>query len=76
MASSQSSWTVLAAIVAGVGLTTIKFVAAVLGGSAGMLAEAVHSLVDTLNSVLLHFGQDIDKGKKAAQEKEEKACDK
>lgn len=47
---------VIAALAANVGIATAKFGAALYTGSAAMLAEAVHSLVDTGNQALLLFG--------------------
>jgi non-heme chloroperoxidase len=48
--------TVVAALAGNVLVAVTKFVAAALSGSASMLSEAVHSLVDTLNELLLLYG--------------------
>lgn len=48
---------VIAALLANLGIAVVKFVAAVLTGSASMLAEAVHSVADTGNEALLLFGR-------------------
>jgi cation diffusion facilitator family transporter len=48
---------VVAAFAANLGIAVIKFVAFLLTGSASMLAEAVHSLADTANEVLLIVGR-------------------
>lgn len=47
---------VRAAFVANVAIAVFKFVAAFLSGSSAMLAEAYHSLSDTLNQVFLFVG--------------------
>ena len=47
---------VVTAIVANGIVTVIKFIAALLGGSASMMNEAVHSLMDTLNQGFLLRG--------------------
>jgi cation diffusion facilitator family transporter len=47
---------VFAALAANLGIAVIKFVAFLLTGSASLLAEAVHSVADTGNQVLLIVG--------------------
>lgn len=47
---------VLGALIANGLITILKFIAAVLTGSAGMMAEALHSLADTTNQVFLLLG--------------------
>lgn len=47
---------VLTAIVSNSIVTVIKFIAALLSGSAAMMNEAVHSLMDTLNQCFLLLG--------------------
>jgi divalent metal cation (Fe/Co/Zn/Cd) transporter len=47
---------ILAAFFANLGIAISKFVGFVITGSAGMLAEAVHSLADTGNQGLLMLG--------------------
>ena len=49
---------VFAALAANLGIAVIKFVAFLLTGSASLLAEAVHSVADTGNQVLLIVGRD------------------
>ncbi|MBV9211120.1 MAG: cation transporter [Acidobacteria bacterium] len=47
---------VLGALFANGVITILKFVAAVITGSSGMMAEALHSLADTTNQVFLLLG--------------------
>ena len=55
--------TILAALGANLGIALSKFVAFLFTGSSSMLAEAVHSLADTTNQVLLLIG-----GRRSRQE--------
>ena len=52
----ESGRVVFAAIASNLAITVTKFVAAVFTGSASMLSEAVHSLVDTGNEALMLVG--------------------
>lgn len=47
---------VLGALFANALITVLKFIGAVLTGSSGMMAEALHSLADTTNQVFLLLG--------------------
>jgi cation diffusion facilitator family transporter len=49
-------WAVLGALIANGLITVLKFGAAVITGSSGMMAEALHSLADTTNQVFLLLG--------------------
>ena len=47
---------ILAAFIANMGIALAKFIGWLLSGSASLLAEAVHSLADSGNQVLLYVG--------------------
>ena len=56
MASSGSKKVVIAAFVGNALIAITKFAAAAVTGSSAMFSEAIHSLVDTGNQVLLLYG--------------------
>ena len=53
----RKNLTVIAAVVAGICVAAIKFVAAALTGSTAMASEGIHSLVDAANDSLMLIGQ-------------------
>lgn len=53
---AESRIAVYGAIAANVAIATVKFVVAGITGSSAMLSEGIHSLVDTVNGVLLLVG--------------------
>ncbi len=56
MATTESKGAVIAAIVANACIAVLKFLAAAVTGSSAMVAEAIHSLVDTGDGALIWIG--------------------
>jgi cation diffusion facilitator family transporter len=56
MSASGGGKAIIAAFLANLGIAIAKFVAWLLSGSASMLAEAIHSVADSCNQLLLLFG--------------------
>ena len=52
----ETNAVILRAFIANLGIAIAKFVAAAITGSSAMLTEGVHSLVDSLNELLLWYG--------------------
>lgn len=56
MSASGGGRAILAAFLANLGIALAKFVAWIISGSASMLAEAIHSVADSGNQILLMIG--------------------
>ena len=56
MSASGGTKAIIAAFLANTGIALTKFIAWFFSGSASMLAEAVHSVADAGNQLLLIFG--------------------
>ncbi|WP_375385034.1 cation diffusion facilitator family transporter [uncultured Microbacterium sp.] len=56
MSASGGNRAIIAAFLANMGIALAKFIAWFLSGSASMLAEAIHSVADSGNQLLLLFG--------------------
>jgi len=56
MSSESNKIVVYAALFGNLAITLVKFVAAYITNSSAMLSEAIHSVVDTLNEILLLYG--------------------
>lgn len=54
--SDTNKTVIYAALFGNLAIALIKFVAAYLTNSSAMLSEAIHSVVDTLNEILLLYG--------------------
>jgi divalent metal cation (Fe/Co/Zn/Cd) transporter len=57
VASSSSKLVIFTAIAGSGAIAITKFVVAGISGSSAILAEAIHSVLDTFNQVLLLHGQ-------------------
>ncbi len=62
-----SKLSIYSALVGGIAVAAIKFVAWAMSGSSAMLTEAIHSVIDTTNQLLLLFG--MHRGAKPPDEK-------
>ena len=56
MAAGGSKLTIIASMLANLGIAVMKFIASVFTGSSAMLSEGIHSLIDTVNGILLLWG--------------------
>jgi len=56
MADSSSKTSIYAAMIANIAIAIAKFVGAGISGSSAMLSEGIHSVVDSVNEILLLYG--------------------
>ncbi len=63
MATGGSKLAIFASMAANLGIAVMKFIASFFTGSSAMLSEGIHSLIDTINGILLLWG--IKRSKKA-----------
>ena len=61
MAASANRTVIFAALAGNAAVAVVKFAAAAFTGSAAMLSEAIHSVVDTGNQLLLLYGLRVSK---------------
>jgi cation diffusion facilitator family transporter len=54
--AGESKTAVIAATIGNLAIAIVKFIASAISGSAAMLSEAIHSLVDTANDALMLYG--------------------
>src|SRR3954463_13751101 len=54
--STKGFWPVLIATAGNLFITIIKFIGALLSNSSALFSEAIHSLADTINQILLLIG--------------------
>jgi len=64
MAAGGSTLSIISSIVANLAIAILKFVASTFTGSAAMLSEGIHSVIDTVNGLLLLLG--VKRSKKGA----------
>jgi len=55
--AKNSTISLVGALAGNLAVAVVKFVASGIGGSSAMLTEAIHSVIDSLNQVLLLFGE-------------------
>ena len=64
--ADSSTRVVYAALAGNLAIATAKFVAYVISGASAMLTEAIHSLVDSIDQILLLIGESLGAGVAAA----------
>ncbi len=66
MASESSKTSIYAAMAANIAIGIAKFIGAAISGSSAMMSEGIHSIVDSVNEILLLYG--IEQSKLAPDE--------